>query len=210
MQITISRLFTSIVLLPAATIFFASCGEGSADEVSTTSVAPSTIAGAPIPTATPFAVLPDPIIVTKTEATVVEQIKDEPVGYIVIAGDTLSGIAERYNTTVEAIMELNGLTNPMLIFVGQELNIPEPGSLVSSSPSPDTESPSSESPSSESSSGPELKIYVVQPGDTALAIAFQFDISLEELAVANGTTVESLNNIDIGDELVIPPGMGAG
>jgi LysM repeat protein len=227
MQLTISRLFTFSVLLPAAIMFVVSCGGDSADKVSVPSIAPTTIAGVPIPTATPFAVLPDPIIVTKTEITVIEQVKDdEPVAYIVVAGDTLSGIAERYDTSVDAIMELNALTNPMLIFVGQELNIPEPESLVSSSPSPDTESPSSESPSSESpssdspnsdspssdspSSNPELKIYVVQPGDTALAIAFQFDISLEELAVANGTTVESLNNIDIGDELVIPSSMGAG
>jgi len=44
--------------------------------------------------------------------------------HIVVAGDTLSGIAKEYGTTVEAIVEANGITNPSLIVVGQVLNIP--------------------------------------------------------------------------------------
>ncbi|MBM4465690.1 MAG: LysM peptidoglycan-binding domain-containing protein [Chloroflexi bacterium] len=44
--------------------------------------------------------------------------------HIVVAGDTLSGLARKYGTTVEAIMEANGLSDPGLIIVGQVLSIP--------------------------------------------------------------------------------------
>lgn len=43
--------------------------------------------------------------------------------YVVRQGDTLYSIARRYNTTVQAIMEANGLTN-YTIYVGQQLRIP--------------------------------------------------------------------------------------
>lgn len=39
-------------------------------------------------------------------------------------GETLGAIAERYGTTVEAIVRANGLTNPNFISVGQDLQIP--------------------------------------------------------------------------------------
>ncbi len=44
--------------------------------------------------------------------------------YRVMAGDTLSGIAARFGTTVAAIATLNGIADPNLIHVGQELKIP--------------------------------------------------------------------------------------
>ena len=49
-----------------------------------------------------------------------------PVGktYTVVAGDTLSAIAERFGTTVEVLCQLNDIDNPNLIYVGQVLNLP--------------------------------------------------------------------------------------
>ena len=44
--------------------------------------------------------------------------------HIVVAGDTLSGLAKEYGTTVEAIMEANDLSDPSLIIVDQVLSIP--------------------------------------------------------------------------------------
>ena len=44
--------------------------------------------------------------------------------YIVQPGDTLSEIAERFGTSVEAIAQANGIDNPHLIFPGQSLRIP--------------------------------------------------------------------------------------
>jgi len=39
-------------------------------------------------------------------------------------GDTLSSIAKKYGTTVEALSSTNGIKNPDLIFIGQVLQIP--------------------------------------------------------------------------------------
>lgn len=61
---------------------------------------------------------------------------DAATTYVVQAGDTLSSIARRFETTVAALMELNNLTNPNVIYVGQTLLIraeeatPTPGSTV--------------------------------------------------------------------------------
>ena len=39
--------------------------------------------------------------------------------YTVVEGDTLSGIAEKFNTTVEELAKKNGIKNPDYIIVGQ-------------------------------------------------------------------------------------------
>lgn len=43
--------------------------------------------------------------------------------YTVQKGDTLSGIAAKYGTTYQRLAELNGLSNPNLIYPGQKLKI---------------------------------------------------------------------------------------
>lgn len=45
--------------------------------------------------------------------------------YTVQAGDTLSGIAERFGTTVAELVRLNNIQDPDLIYVGQVLIIPD-------------------------------------------------------------------------------------
>lgn len=44
--------------------------------------------------------------------------------YTVKQGDTLSAIAQKHNTTVEALVASNGIKNKNVIFVGQVLMIP--------------------------------------------------------------------------------------
>jgi LysM repeat protein len=69
----------------------------------------------------------------------------EPIIYTVQPGDTLSAIASRFDTTVQAIMELNGITSTT-IYSGTKLRIPsgeqpvsppaepEPTEVVSAAP----------------------------------------------------------------------------
>lgn len=45
--------------------------------------------------------------------------------YYVKSGDTISKIAEAFNTTVKNILDANEIANPNYIFVGQKLIIPE-------------------------------------------------------------------------------------
>lgn len=50
-----------------------------------------------------------------------------PVGtttHRVVAGDTVSGIAARYGTTVRAVVEANGLNRAAMIRIGQSLDVP--------------------------------------------------------------------------------------
>ncbi len=61
-----------------------------------------------------------------------------PAGlYIIQAGDTLSELAVRYNTTVEEILVANGLSNPNDIQVGQAIIIPSllPSPVLEAAPS---------------------------------------------------------------------------
>jgi N-acetylmuramoyl-L-alanine amidase len=53
--------------------------------------------------------------------------------HVVVAGDTLIGIALRYGTTVQAILQLNDMIyDPNLIFVGQTLLVPASGGSAGS------------------------------------------------------------------------------
>ena len=56
--------------------------------------------------------------------------------YTVVRGDTLSGIAKRYNTTVSYLAKLNNITNVNLIYVGQVLKIKETVTVTPSNPKP--------------------------------------------------------------------------
>jgi LysM repeat protein len=47
--------------------------------------------------------------------------------HIVSSGDTLGGIAERYDTTVERLQALNPKVDPQALRVGQELRVPTVG-----------------------------------------------------------------------------------
>lgn len=56
------------------------------------------------------------------------QVKPQPPvsgkTYTVVKGDTLSEIAQKYGTTVDTLVQLNGIKDPNLIVVGQVLKLP--------------------------------------------------------------------------------------
>ena len=192
MRIHVFRFSTIAPLLATSAVLVAACGGGGDDDAGAPAPGAITNDGQPIPTATPYARVPEPTIVS---GVVAGAPASSEVTYLVEAGDTLSGIAERFETTVDAIMAQNELSDPTLIFVGQELTIPAGEVLAAAAPAPGEGATPGQSG---------LDTYEVQPGDTALAIAFQFDVTLEELAVANGTSIDALNNLQVGDTLVIP------
>lgn len=53
-----------------------------------------------------------------------QEIKPSHTVYAVKRGDTLSGIAKRYNTTYQALAQYNHIADPNRIYVGQKINIP--------------------------------------------------------------------------------------
>ena len=78
-------------------------------------------------------------------------IPGQEIIYIVLPDDQLSNIAERFNSTVEAIVEANDLDDPNNIFVGQRLIIP--WGIITPTPSP-TVDPNAPTPTGTSSPTP--------------------------------------------------------
>jgi LysM repeat protein len=109
--------------------------------------------------------------------------------HIVRTGDTLFSLARRHGTTILAIMQANGLTDPNLIYVGQRLVIPAGSSAPPATPG---------APASGET------IYTVRTGDTLSALSRRFGVSMMTIAQMNGIVNPSL--IYIGQKLVIPGG----
>ncbi len=124
--------------------------------------------------------------------------------YVVQAGDTLSQIAVDHNTTVAAISQLNGITNPRTIFIGQRLRIPSATGTPISPPSGqavDTATPTAQpTPTPLPTTVPVT--YTVQAGDTLYGIAARFGVSIVELAQLNGIT--NYDQLSVGQVLTIP------
>lgn len=100
------------------------------------------------------------------------------VTYTVQPGDTLSGIAAAYNTTYQHLAEINGISNPNLIYPGQVLTISGGGA-----------------------SAPQQTVYTVQPGDTLSGIAAAYGTTYQRLAAVNG--ISNPNLIYPGQQIVI-------
>lgn len=103
--------------------------------------------------------------------------------YTVGRGDTLFSIAQRYGTTVEAIVALNGLADPDDIEVGQVLLIPGGGATVTAAPTV-TETPSPSGPAETITIGDTSRRMVALTFDAGADVGYT-DLILDTLA-ANG------------------------
>ena len=56
--------------------------------------------------------------------------------YLIKRGDTLSGIAARYHTSVSALAKLNGIKNVNLIYAGATLRLPGHSGASTFTPAP--------------------------------------------------------------------------
>jgi LysM repeat protein len=124
--------------------------------------------------------------------------------YVVAPGDYLAAIARRFNTTVSAIVAANGITNPNLIFAGQQLRIP---TCPTPGPGPTVVPPTGVPPTPVPTNPPGGQTtYVVQRGDTLASIARRFNTTVNAIAQANG--IANPNLIFAGQVLIIPTGGG--
>lgn len=105
-----------------------------------------------------------------------EIIPEDYLLYKVKKGDNLSNIAKTYNTTVSTIKKINNLTSDKLT-INQQLFLPKNSSTNAS------------------------KTYVVKKGDTLSEIAYDNNITTQELKDANDLKSDF---IKVGQVLVIP------
>jgi membrane-bound lytic murein transglycosylase D len=103
------------------------------------------------------------------------------------SGETISGIASRYKTSVSAIVAANRLRNPHRLSIGQRLEIPSGSTRAAAS-----------SGGFRASSG----FYVVRSGDTLGKIAARQGVPLSRLIAAN--RLSSGSTIYPGQRLTIP------
>jgi LysM repeat protein len=109
--------------------------------------------------------------------------------YTVQRGDTLSGIAYRFGTTVQAIMAANGLANANYIYVGQRLLIPgrsQPPTGPTPVPPP-------------ASTG---CYHTVQRGESLSTIARLYGVNPYDIARSNGIVYPYV--VYVGQRLLIP------
>lgn len=105
--------------------------------------------------------------------------------HLVAAGETLAAIAQRYGTTVEAIAQVNGITNPSQIFVGTQLTITDgPGPLDSAAEPVGT------------------AVHTVESGETLAGIASRFGTTVQSLIDVN--SIPDPNLIRPGQQLTVP------
>lgn len=67
-----------------------------------------------------------PTISTAGPREVKSSVKALDPNYTVQSGDSLAAIATRFNTTIQRIQQLNDLSNPRVLSIGQKLVIPPP------------------------------------------------------------------------------------
>lgn len=165
-----------------------------------TSSAPST----PQPTAVPpTSIQPTAVPPTVAPPTFVPTAIPTPAPvttYVVRPGDTLFGIALRFNTTVSALQRANNISNPNLIYVGQRLIIPPPGSN-GAVPTAITV-PSNSVPGSVVTPTTVMRTHTVQPGDNLYSIAIRYNTTVA--AIADVNDIANPNLIFVGEVLTIP------
>lgn len=119
--------------------------------------------------------------------------------YTVESGDNLWNIAQKFNTSVEALTALNGISDPAQISTGQTIETSQPAQII---PTP-TVAKASTAPAK----AQPAVTYTVQAGDTLSQIAQTHGVSVEDII-----KYSKLNNTDfiyIGQELVIKPAVAA-
>ncbi|MFJ6530981.1 LysM peptidoglycan-binding domain-containing protein [Microbacterium sp. NPDC091662] len=94
----------------------------------------------------------------------------------VVAGDTVYAIAQRYGTTVDAVLSANGLTRASVIFPGQSLVV---ATATAAAPSPTAAPAPAVAPTSAAT-------HTVVAGDTLFGIAQKYGTTTQTLYAANG------------------------
>jgi LysM repeat protein len=181
----------------------------------------------PVPTST-FTPQPQPSVAPSLTTT--PQAVSAPFQYKVVKGDTLYSLARRYNTTVQSIMQINGMMDYCLregatIWIpasgqppaGPLVHIVQPGetlyslatqyrttvwAIMAINNMKSSAIWAYQALFIPSASQPGPIIHIVQPGETLYTIATRYNTTVAMLMLANGLQTY---NIRVYQRIVIPP-----
>ena len=151
----------------------------------TTTAAPSDYSPATTTTPNVATTVAATATTTAPPATTTVAVTDVPESVTVEKGDSLSKIAKRYGTTVDALVRINELCDANQIFVGQV--------VLREDPEADADAAAEDRV--------ETAIVTVQPGDSLSKIAKRHDTTVEELMALND--IDDPNLLFVGQELLV-------
>ena len=149
------------------------------------------------------------IKVPASKELVDRQLNDKSVSYKVKSGDTLTGVAQRYNIGLGDLAAANNLKTNSNLILGRTITIPASGSTpataTSSSSNQSTSNSTASTATSTASSGKKLgntESYKVKSGDGLIALARQFGIAVEDLAATNNLATNA--QLQRGQTIKVP------
>jgi LysM repeat protein len=151
----------------------------------TTTAAPSDYSPATTTTPNVATTVAATATTTAPPATTTVAVTDVPESVTVEKGDSLSKIAKRYGTTVDALVRINELCDANQIFVGQVVLLEDPEADADVA----------------AEDRVETAIVTVQPGDSLSKIAKRHDTTVEELMALND--IDDPNLLFVGQELFV-------
>ena len=113
--------------------------------------------------------------------------------YTVQSGETLGEIAERFNTSVNRLMQLNGISDPTQLQAGSRIVVP--GSATSQAARPVAQASRTTKP----------REHVVQPGESLSEIADAYNLPLQKLVSLNNISDPNLLMSGTRLKLTAPP-----
>ena len=151
----------------------------------TTTAAPSDYSPATTTTPNVATTVAATATTTAPPATTTVAVTEVPESVTVEKGDSLSKIAKRYGTTVDALVRINELCDANQIFVGQVVLLEDPEADADAA----------------AEDRVETAIVTVQPGDSLSKIAKRHDTTVEELMALND--IDDPNLLFVGQELFV-------
>ena len=119
----------------------------------------------------------------KVPATVSPDPVPQPIIHTVQSGDTLWKIAQRYGTTIDAIVKANNLDPAKYLYIGQKITIP----TLATTPEPPAVQP---------------VIHTVVSGDTLWKISVKYGTTIDAIVKANN--LDPAKYLYIGQKITIP------
>ena len=141
------------------------------------------------------------IKVPVSKAQVDRQLNNKPVSYKVKSGDTLTGVARRYNIGLSDLAAANGLKTNSNLILGRTITIPASGSVTNRS----STNRGSASGTQNAATGKKLgntENYRVRSGDGLIALARRFNVSVQDLAATNNLAANA--QLQRGQTIKVP------